>query len=224
VVADEGNICDCNIKKADDRPGDYYLFLLDISGSMEKSGKLALMKKQIVHFTQNLNENNRMAVMVFSDNAKFILPFMGPVDSVQIDSMVNNLKSHGVTNGNYALQRVCQTADSMHLPQRMHIIIATDGIFNITEDTKNYVDSVLNKNNTSFCVLQFGNVTNDDLEELTVRTPGGTYNYVTKRNVPKIMETQLPPKMPDASTVYYTEMSKAVGSEVLEDLLRDITR
>jgi hypothetical protein len=224
VVADDGKICDCNVKKPDDRPGDYYLFLLDISGSMDKSGKLDLMKRQIVHFTQNLNENNRMAVMVFSDNAKFILPFMGPVDSVQIDSVVNNLKPHGVTNGNYALQRVCQTADSLHLPQRMHIIIATDGIFNITEDTKNYVDSVLNKNNTSFCVLQFGSRTNDDLEELSVRTPGGTYNYATKRNVPKIIETQLPPKMPDPSTVYYTEMSKAVGTEVLEGILKDITR
>lgn len=224
VVPDDGKVCDCSVKKTDQRPGDYYLFLLDISGSMDKSGKLELMKKQIVDFTQGLNENNRIAVMAFSDNAKLLLPFMGPVDSVQIDSTVNHLKSHGVTNGNLALTRVCDLVDSMHLPQRMHVIIATDGIFNITEDTKNYVDSLLNINNTSFCVMQFGNVTNPDLEELTLRTPGGKYNYVNKRTVPKYMHDELPPTMPDANTVFYTQMDAAVGSKVLEDILIDITR
>lgn len=224
VTPDDGKICDCTIKKADDRPGDYFLFLLDISGSMNKSGKLDLMKQQIIDFTQSLNENNRIGVMAFSDNAKILLPFMSPVDSVIIDSTINKLKVHGSTNGDYALHRVSEIVDSMHLPQRVHVIIATDGIFNITEATKNFADSVLNKNNTSFCVLQFGNVTNDDLEEMTFRTPGGTYNYVNKRNIPKVMETQKPKKMPDANTVLYTDMAKATGSEVIEGVLKDITR
>lgn len=224
VTPDDGKICDCTIKKPDDRPGDYFLFLLDISGSMEKSGKLDLMKRQLVDFTQNLNENNRIAIMAFSDNAKMLLPFMGPIDSVEIDSTILNLKSHGVTNGNFALRQVCMVVDSLHLPQRMHVIIATDGIFNITEDTKFYVDSLLNRNNTSFCVMQFGNRTNPDLEELTYRTPQGKYNYVNKRTIPKFMEEQLPPKMPDANTVLYTQMSNAVGSKLLEDILEDVTR
>ncbi len=224
VQLDDGKMCDCTIKHVDDRPGDYYLFLLDISGSMDKSGKLDLMKDQIVKFTQSLNENNRIAVMAFSDNAKFILPYMGPIDSVQIDSTIYHLKAHGVTNGNLALQRVSEVVDSMHLPQRTHVIIATDGIFNLTEKTKNYVDSLLNINNTSFCVLQFGNVTNDDLEEMTVRTPGGSYNYATKRTIPKLLEQQLPTKMPDPSTVFYTEMTTVVGTQIIEDILKDITR
>lgn len=224
VSPDDGKICDCTIKRADDRPGDYFLFLLDISGSMAKSGKLDLMKRQIIDFTHNLNENNRIGVMAFSGNAKLLLPFMGPVDSVEIDSTINNLKSHGVTNGNFALRTVCDLVDSMKLPQRLHVIIATDGIFNVTEDTKNYVDSLLNINNTSFCVMQFGNMTNPDLEELTFRTPGGKYNYVNKRTVPKFMKEQLPPKMPDGNTVFYTQMDKAVGTKALEDILIDITR
>ncbi len=224
VTVDDGKMCDCTVKKAGTRPGDYFLFLLDISGSMAKSGKLDLMKRQLIDFTQGLNENNRIAVMAFSDNAKLLLPFMGPVDSVQIDSTINNLKSHGVTNGNLALTRVSEIVDSMALPQRIHVIIATDGIFNITEETKNYVDSLMNKNNTSFCVMQFGNMTNPDLEELTLRTPGGKYNYVNKRTISKSMQEQLPPKMPDANTVFYTQMDKAVGSQVIEDILIDITR
>jgi hypothetical protein len=73
-------------------------------------------------------------------------------------------------------------------------------------------------------VLQFGNVTNDDLEEMTYRTPGGNYNYANKRSIGKIMETQLPPKMPDANTVFYTDMGKATGSELIEGVLKDITR
>jgi Mg-chelatase subunit ChlD len=224
VEEDDGKVCDCTVAKKDERPGDYFLFLLDISGSMEKSGKLDLMKRQLVDFTQDLNENNRIAIMAFSDDAKFLLPFMGPVDSVQIDSTIMNLKSHGVTNGNYALRRVCEVVDSLHLPQRMHVIIATDGIFNITEDTKNYVDSLLNLNNTSFCVLQFGNMTNDDLEELTVRTPQGKYNYVNKRTIPKFMEEQKPAKMPSRNTVLYTRMDGAVGSRLIEEILEDVPR
>ncbi|MEO5644533.1 MAG: vWA domain-containing protein [Bacteroidia bacterium] len=224
VTPDDGKICDCSVKKTDQRPGDYFLFLLDISGSMDRSGKLSLMKSQLVAFTQNLNENNRIGIMAFSDNAKMILPFTGPTDSVRIDSIINNLKSHGITNANLALIRLSATVDSIHLPQRMHVIIATDGIFNITEPTKNYVDSLFNINNTSFSVLQFGNVTNPDLEELTLRTPGGKYNYVNKRTIPKFMHEELPPPMPDAETVFYTQMDAAIGKGVLENILIDITR
>ncbi|HET6992588.1 MAG TPA: vWA domain-containing protein, partial [Bacteroidia bacterium] len=176
VTPDDGKICDCSAPQSDDRAGDYFLFLLDISGSMNKSGKFSLMKNQIKDFAQGLNENNRIGIMAFSDNAKILLPFLGPADSVRIDTTIDHLKSHGVTNGDLAIHRVSEIIDSMHLPQRCHVIIATDGIFNITELTKNYADSVLNKNNTSFCVLQFGNVTNDDLREMCERTPQGTYN------------------------------------------------
>lgn len=224
VVLDDGIVCDCSIKKTDDRPGDYFLFLLDISGSMNKSGKLGLMKKQIKHFTQGLNENNRIGIMTFSDNSKMILPFLGPTDSVRIDTTIDQLKSHGVTNGDAAIHRVSEIIDSMHLPQRCHVIIATDGLFNVTELTKNYVDSVLNKNNTSFCVLQFGNVTNEDLEEITFRTPQGNYNYVTNRNVSKVLDDQLPPPMPPMNTVFYTNMGTEVGTQILEDIIRDMTK
>jgi Mg-chelatase subunit ChlD len=219
VTEDDGKICDCTIPKKEERPGDYFLFLLDISGSMEKSGNLDLMKRELVGFTQSLNENNRIAIMAFSDQAKLLLPFMSPVDSVQIDSTIMNLKSHGVTNGNYALTRVSEVVDSLHLTQRMHVIIATDGVFNVTEDTKNYVDSLLNLHNTSFCVMQFGNRTNLDLEELSVRTPRGEYNYVNKRSIPKFMEEKKPEKMPDANTVFYTKMDTAIGTKFLEEVV-----
>jgi Mg-chelatase subunit ChlD len=224
VTPDDGANCDCSLKKADDRPGDYFLFLIDISGSMNKSGKLDLMKSEIKDFTQGLNENNKIGIMAFSDNAKILLPFLGPQDSVRIDTTIDHLKSHGVTNGDLAIHRVSEIIDSMHLPQRTHVIIATDGIFNVTELTKNYADSVLNKNNTSFCVLQFGSTTNTDLEELTEKTPQGSYNYVNKHSAPKIIEAQLPPPLPDISTVFYTDMGKAVGTEMIENILIDMTR
>ncbi len=219
-----GKVCDCSTTKSNDRPGDYFLFLLDISGSMNKSGHLDLMKSEIVRFTQGLNDNNRIAVMEFSDNAKMLLPFTSPADSVEIDSTVNHLKSHGNTNGDFAILRVSQMIDSMHLPQRTHVIIATDGIFIVKEKTKAYADSILTKNNTSFCVLEFGNLVNDDLIEITQDTPGGTYNYVTKHNVPKILDQQLPPPAPDPSTVFYTDMATATGDQMIDNIFRDLTR
>lgn len=224
VQVDDGKVCNCTIKQVDDRPGDYFLFLLDISGSMNKSGHLEQMKNEIKRFTQGLNENNRIALMSFSDNAKMIMPFKGPDDSLEIDSIIDHLKTRGGTNGDLAIYRVSQIVDSMHLPQRTHVIIATDGIFNVTEKTKSFADSVLTKNNTTFCVLQFGNMTNDDLEELTVITPNSTYNYVTKHNVPKILDQQLPPPLPDASQVFYTDMAVTVGTDVIDGILKDITR
>ena len=159
--------------------------------------------------------------MAFSDQAKLLLPFMSPVDSVLIDSTILHLKSHGITNGNYALTRVCEVVDSLKLPQRMHVIIATDGIFNITEETKNYVDSILNLHNTSFYVMQFGNRTNADLEELSVRTPQGKYVYVNKHTVAKFMDEQKPEKMPDPNTVLYTKMDAAIGSKLLQEIIEE---
>ncbi len=224
VIKDDSKVGDCSSQTTDDRPGDYFLFLLDISGSMNKSGKLDLMKNQIKHFTQGLNENNRIGIMIFSDNSKIILPFLGILDSIRIDTTIDHLKSHGVTNGDAAIRRVSEIIDSMHLPQRCHVIIATDGIFKVNDPTKNYVDSVLTKNNTSFCVLQFGNVTNENLKEISENTPQGSYNYATKHNVPKILEKQLPPPMPDINEVFYTSMGNEAGQQILENILRDMTR
>jgi uncharacterized protein YegL len=219
VMIDDGKMCDCTIKKDPEATGDYFLFLLDVSGSMSKSGNLDELKKDIIHFSHELNGNNRIGVMSFSGQTKMLLPFSSPVDSEMIDSTINHLKAMGVTNGDHAIYRVSEMIDSMHLPQRCHVIIATDGIFHVTTKTKAFADSVLTKNNTSFVALQFGNGTNDDLMEITQSTPQGNYLYANKHNVPKLIEEQVPPPEKAPNEVHYTDMGKATGNQILEDII-----
>ncbi len=231
VAKNTGPDCECLVKKkkedkAKAPTGEYFLFLLDISGSMQRSGKLAAMKESIKRFVRDLDGHHRIGIMSFSDRADMIMPFMSPADSLVIDTLIDRLKTRGSTNGDLAVHRACEIIDSLKLKRTCHLIIATDGIFNITEPTIAFADSVLNKNNTSFCVLQFGNTTNKDLMLVSEKTPKSSYNFVRKKTVSKVLKYELPPegeKPHPTSDVEYTQ-PRGAGGFMIEEIIEETPR
>ena len=208
TLCDDTTNCACSPKNATTAPsGDHYLFLLDISGSMKTDGKLDLMKDQIKQFSNSLNGNNRVGIMSFSDESKVILPFTSPAEVTRIDTTIDNLKTHGSTGGDHAVHQVFRYVDSLHVSSGCHIIIATDGVFSVTDRTITYADSVQQNENMDFGVFQFGNKTNDRLKQIVGATPKGFYKVVHKvDDVQEVMEKLKPPKVVDTNTVVYTKM------------------
>lgn len=232
VAKNTGPDCECLVKKKKEDKvkaptGDYFLFLLDISGSMQRSGKLNVMKQEIKRFVRSLDGHHRIGIMSFSDRADMIMPFMSPADSMIIDTLIDRLKSRGSTNGELAVHRACEIIDSLKLKRTCHLIIATDGIFNITEPTIAFADSVLNKNNTSFCVLQFGNTTNKDLLLISEKTPKSSYNYVRKKTAGKVLKYELPPeaeKAPATTTDVEYTLPRGAGGRMIEEIIEETPR
>lgn len=218
----EEKSCECKTASAQKGDGEYYLFLLDASNSMNESGKLDLMKEQIMQFADSVEDKNQIAIMIFNETPSLLLPFVSAREDKLIEKKIDKIKAKGSTNGDLAIKRMYEYIDSINLPQRCHVIMATDGLFRISKSTENECDSVLIRTKTSFCCLQFGTTKNEDLEQIANTVEDGLYAMATEANIGTILASQRPvtEKIIEPSRiVYYTEISPEIDPMLLQIMI-----
>lgn len=218
----EEKSCDCKKEKGQAGDGEYYLFLLDASNSMNESGKLDLMKEQILQFADSIEDKNQIAIMIFNDAPSLLLPFVSAKENKLIEKKINKIKAKSTTNGDLAIKRMYEYIDSINLPPRCHVIMATDGLFRISKNTEARCDTVLIHTKTSFCCLQFGPTKNTDLEQIANTVEEGIYAMADEANIASILATQRPEvevAVEVDSTVYYTEISSDIDPMLLQIMI-----
>lgn len=220
--ADE-KLCDCKQGGSQQQSeGEYYFFVLDASNSMNESGKLDLMKQQIMKFADSVDSKNKIGIMIFNSAPSILLPFTNANEDKLIEKKISKIKAKGTTNGDLAVKRMYEYIDSLKLPARCHVIFATDGIFRISMKTKAEADSVLIRTRTSLCVLQFGTTKNDDLEDMANTVEDGIYTFANEANLGTILHTQMPVVeiMEDKTRiVYYSEISSEIDPMLLQIMI-----
>lgn len=218
----EEKSCDCKQTSGQKGDGEYYLFLLDASNSMNDDGKLDLMKEQIQKFADSVEDKNHIGIMIFNEAPSLLLPFVSAKEDKLIEKKIGKIKGRGTTNGDLAIKRMYEYIDSINLPQRCHVIMATDGLFRVSKNTETNCDSVLIRTKTSFCCLQFGTTKNEDLEQIANTVENGIYAMATEANVGSILASQRPVieqiAEPDR-TVYYTEISPDIDPMLLQIMI-----
>ncbi|HTL82900.1 MAG TPA: vWA domain-containing protein [Bacteroidia bacterium] len=217
-LADE-NACKCADDKVDPPMKDYYLFLLDVSNSMNEKNKLKLMKKEMKHFVDSLGNGCQLGIMTFSDHTALPLPFCTTDNKENIYAAIDGLKGKGATNGDLALRKVALKIDSLQIHGRCHVIMATDGIFELSHFTKAMIDTCCIRNNASFCVLQLGDQKNADLEDIAQLVPESSYHLANKNNIATVLSEEIPDvtvAAPVTETVYYSEPSVLLNPSALK--------
>ena len=81
------------------RPASNLVFLLDVSGSMEPSNRLPLVKQAMRLLVEKLGENDRVAIVVYAGASGLALPSTTGDHKEQILSALENLQAGGSTNG-----------------------------------------------------------------------------------------------------------------------------
>lgn len=225
----ESDVCGCKKKEEPKIKSEahYFLFLLDVSNSMGESGKLKLLKKQMKRFADSLGTGNQVGIMTFSDHTQMLLPFTDAGNKENLSKTLDKMDASGSTNGELALRRLVKMLDSLKLPGHCHVILATDGIFEISKRQKTETDSCFVRNQATLCVLQFGDNKNADLEELSHSIPSSTYHFVSKKNIDAVIDEQLPEDAPppppvphDHEVVYYTSVENLTGMEYVRLFLQ----
>jgi Ca-activated chloride channel family protein len=189
---------------------------------MNESGKLDLMKQQIISFADSIDDKNKIGIMIFNNVPSILLPFTGAGEDKLIEKKIDKIKAKGTTNGDLAVKRMYEYIDSLKLPSRCHVIFATDGIFRISVNTKSQADSVLIRTHTSLCVLQFGTTKNDDLEDMANTVEDGLYTFANEGNLNSILQTQIPvTEVVEDKTriVYYSEISGEIDPMLLQIMI-----
>jgi len=114
------------------RPTSNLVFLLDVSGSMNRPNKLPLLKRGMKMLVDQLGENDRVAIVVYAGAAGMVLDSTtGDQKQVIIDAL-DRLHAGGSTNGGQGIQLAYQAAlDNFVKGGVNRVILCTDGDFNV---------------------------------------------------------------------------------------------
>ena len=87
------------------------IFLIDVSGSMNSSDKLELLKTAFSHLTDKLGEDDTVSIVTYSGKEEVVLKGCSGARREKIMNAVRSLKASGSTNGEAGLKKAYQIAE-----------------------------------------------------------------------------------------------------------------
>ena len=109
-----------------------FVFLVDVSGSMDGKDRLDLLKSGLKQLLFKLNPNDRISLITYSGTVQKLLEST-PVKNIdKISNAINKLSASGCTAGGEALKMAYEEALANYNPAyNNRIIMGTDGDFNV---------------------------------------------------------------------------------------------
>ena len=113
-------------------PASNLVFLIDISGSMDFSNKLPLLKSSLKLLVKQLRPQDRVAIVTYANQTKEVLTSTPGSNKAKILATIDGLYASGGTAGGDGIQRAYRVAENNFIKGgNNRIILATDGDFNI---------------------------------------------------------------------------------------------
>lgn len=174
-------------KLTDDLPRNNLVFLLDVSGSMQAYNKLELVKKSLNMLVNQLDEDDRIAIVVYAGASGLVLPSTKVANKQRILETLNSLSAGGSTAGAAGIQLAYKVANENFVKNgNNRIILCTDGDFNVGISSQSALVRLIEEkrdNNIFLSVFGFGmgNLKDNKMEQLA-NHGNGTYNYIDNLN------------------------------------------
>ncbi|WP_299485345.1 VWA domain-containing protein [Acaryochloris sp. IP29b_bin.137] len=113
-------------------PPSNLVFLLDVSGSMNAPNKLPLLKSSLQLMVNELNANDRVAIVVYAGSAGLVLPSTPGSQKAKILGAIDQLEAGGSTAGGEGIELAYKVAQEQFIRSgNNRVILATDGDFNV---------------------------------------------------------------------------------------------
>ena len=171
--------------KVEKRPSSNLVFLIDVSGSMSSSDKLPLLKEGFQKMVSQLNEKDRVAIVVYAGNAGVVLE---PTICDQrgrdlVIGALGRLNSGGSTNGAGGINEAYRLVQKNFIQGGTNrVILATDGDFNVGVSHDQGLIGLVQekaKEKAYLTVLAFGQGNlNDRMMEEISNKGNGNYFYI----------------------------------------------
>jgi Ca-activated chloride channel homolog len=181
----------------DKRPATSLVFLIDVSGSMQDANKLELVKTGLRMLTEQLTENDRVAIVVYAGSSGQVLASTPGNQKEAILASLDQLQAGGSTNGAGGIEQAYQVAvESFITGGANRVILCTDGDFNVGVTDESQLVNLIEgkaKSGVFLSVLGFGmgNLKDSTLEKLSDKG-NGNYAYIdSEREAKKVLVEQL---------------------------------
>ena len=172
---------------ADSRPAANLVFLIDVSGSMNQTNKISLLKNALKMLTNQLTQQDSVAIVVYAGAAGTVLkPTKGDNKQAIIDALAK-LSAGGSTNGGEGIAAAYRLAQQSFIKDGINrIMLATDGDFNVgttnNQALKNLVESK-RSSGIDLSILGFGSGNyNDELMQQLAQNGNGNAYYIDNLN------------------------------------------
>ncbi len=164
-------------------PAANYVFLIDVSGSMNSNDKLGLLKKCMTTLVDYMRPTDRISIITYSGKVNKTLESTLVSEGDVIKKAVSKLVASGSTAGGEALKMAYEEAMANFIEGgNNRIIMGTDGDFNVgVTSTDALVEMVQDyaKKGIYMTVCGFGRGNlNDSMMESISNNGNGTYEYI----------------------------------------------
>lgn len=163
--------------------GSNYVFLIDVSGSMDSEDKLGLLKSGLKALVDMLDPNDRISIITYSGKVKKLLESTPVSKASKIKSAISSLTAGGSTAGGEAMKMAYEEARKNFINGgNNRVIMGTDGDFNVgVTDTDSLLEMVQDYAKSGIyltvCGFGWGNL-NDSMMETISNKGNGTYEFI----------------------------------------------
>jgi Ca-activated chloride channel family protein len=167
----------------DKLPASNFVFLIDVSGSMNEPNKLPLLKQSMKILINQMRPKDKLAIVVYAGAAGLVLPSTSIADKDKIITALDNLNAGGSTAGGAGIELAYATAHANFIKGgNNRVILATDGDFNVGASTDSDMESLIETKRKSGVFLTclgygMGNYKDSKLETLADKG-NGNYAYI----------------------------------------------
>ncbi|WP_085608564.1 MULTISPECIES: VWA domain-containing protein [unclassified Pseudomonas] len=173
------------------------VFLVDVSGSMDRPEGLPRVKSTLKLLVDQLREQDRVSLVVYAGESRVVLEPTSGREKAKIRTAIEQLTAGGSTAGASGIELAYQMAQQAFIPKGINrILLATDGDFNVgISDFDSLKQMAVDKRKTgiSLTTLGFGvDNYNEHLMEQLADAGDGNYAYIDNlREARKVLVDQL---------------------------------
>ena len=166
-----------------DLPASNLVFLLDVSGSMNASNKLPLLKSAFKLLVAQLRPEDKVSIVVYAGAAGLVLEPTAGDKKTTILNALNNLSAGGSTAGGAGINLAYAKAKEHFVKGgNNRVILATDGDFNVGASSNKAMEQLIEEKRNDgiyLTVLGFGmgNYKDSKMEVLADKG-NGNYAYI----------------------------------------------
>jgi len=158
-------------------------FVVDVSGSMQRENRLELVKRSLFYLLDQMNNRDRVALVVYGTDARVVLPSTSLRDRKSIEDAIVRLRPEGSTNAEAGLREGYAVAnESFNARTNNRIILCTDGVANVgLTDGDDILDTIGRSARRGIALTAIGvgmGNYNDVLIEKLADKGDGNYYYV----------------------------------------------
>ena len=163
-------------------PGNF-VFLIDVSGSMDMPNRLPVVRAAFQMFVKNLRPIDTVSIVMYGGTVGIWLQPTSGAEKDKIIESIESLNAAGDTPGESAIRAAYKLAQSTFIKGgNNRVILATDGDFNVGETTEKALDELITKQRQTGIFLTclgvgMGNFKDSKLQTLA-KKGNGNYAYL----------------------------------------------